>query len=148
MKDFFINNYNYIILSAGVSWAIAQILKAIINFIKSKTFDPERLIGPGGMPSSHSAFVASAATAVWRIYGSKSTQFAITFVFAVVVMYDAMSIRLQAGYHAKEINKINSENNNCLGRKKLKELLGHTPIEVFCGGLLGIFIAFLIPMKL
>lgn len=147
MKALIIDNYNYIILTAGVSWAIAQILKALINFLKSKTFDPERLIGPGGMPSSHSAFVASASTAVWRIHGSKSTQFAISFVFAVVVMYDAMSIRLQSGYHAKEINNINLQNNN-KGRKKLKELLGHTPIQVFCGALLGILIAFLVPMKI
>lgn len=146
MKNFIINNYNYIIICAGVSWAIAQILKAIINYFKSKTFDPERLIGPGGMPSSHSAFVASAATAVWRIHGLKSTQFAISFVIAIVVMYDAMSIRLQAGYHAKEINKINLENNK--ESKKLKELLGHTPVQVFCGGVLGILIAFLVPMKI
>lgn len=147
MKTLFIDNYNYIILSAGISWACAQILKTLINFLKSKTFDVERLVGPGGMPSSHSAFVSSASAAVWHIYGSKSTQFALSFVVAVVVMYDAMSIRLQSGYHAKEINNINLEN-NYKGRKKLKELLGHTPVEVFCGALLGILIAFLVPMKI
>ncbi len=147
MKDFIRESYNYIIVSAVISWAVAQILKAVINSIKLRTFNAERLIGPGGMPSAHSAFVSSAAIAVMKAEGLSSTEFAISFVIAIVVMYDAMSVRRHAGYHAREINLL-KEKNKISESKKLKEVLGHTPLEVTCGALLGILIAFLVPMKI
>lgn len=145
--DFLSGNYNYIIVVAVISWACAQILKTIINAVKTNDFKAERLIGPGGMPSSHTAFVVSAATAVLRVDGIKSTSFAIAFVLAVVVMYDATSVRRHAGYHSKEINKINKYI-NMKESKEQKESLGHTPVEVLAGACLGILIALLIPIKL
>ena len=91
--------------------------------------------------------MASASTAVLRLKGVKSIEFALSFAIAVVVMYDAMSIRRNAGFHAAEINNINKIINN-EGGAKLRELLGHKPIEVFFGAVLGTIIALVVPMKL
>jgi len=156
MKNFFINNYNYVLVASLLSWCIAQILKTILNILSTKKFDPERLVGAGGMPSSHSALVCSATIALSREVGLNSPEFAIMFIFALVVMYDAMGVRRAAGMHAKEINKINKnldENNVVIDidnenkSKELKEFLGHTPFEVLGGALLGILIALMVPFK-
>mgnify|MGYP000844145885 FL=1 len=145
--------YNYVLVSAVASWCGAQIIKTFIHLIKYRTFDPERLFGAGGMPSSHSALVCAATISVARKVGYDSTEFAIVFLFAVVVMYDAMGVRRAAGLHAKEINKMNkyfeNQDPNYLdpNYKELKEYLGHTPFEVLGGALLGILIALIVPMK-
>lgn len=158
MKAFFINNYNYILLSGVVAWACAQIIKTVLNLITTNKFNAERLIGSGGMPSSHSSFVCAATMATGRSVGISSPEFAIIFIVAMVVMYDAMGVRRAAGLHAKEINKMNrliEENSEVFDddisenkSKELKEYLGHTPFEVLGGALLGIIIALLIPSRL
>lgn len=148
-------DYNYTLTVAIISWCAAQIIKTILFFIIHKEFNAERLFGAGGMPSSHSALVCSATIAVSRLEGVGSPLFAVMFIIAVVVMYDAMGVRRAAGQHAQAINKMNkflldevsSEDDDKPEIKKLKEYLGHTPYEVLGGALLGILIALIVPVK-
>lgn len=135
-----------ILFTAILAWFVAQVLKVIIVLIHDKKLDFYRLIGSGGMPSSHSAFVVSLATGVGIKDGIDSTAFAIAFVLAFVVMYDAAGVRRAAGEQAKILNQIvekwETDDLETKG-EKLKELLGHTPLEVFGGTLLGILVAFI-----
>lgn len=135
-----------ILFTAILAWFVAQVLKVIIVLIHDKKLDFYRLIGSGGMPSSHSAFVVSLATGVGIKDGIDSTVFAIAFVLAFVVMYDAAGVRRAAGEQAKILNQIvekwETDDLETKG-EKLKELLGHTPLEVFGGTLLGILVAFI-----
>lgn len=148
-------DYNYTLATAIVSWCAAQIIKTILFLIVHKSFNVERLVGAGGMPSSHSALVCSATVAISRVEGVGSPIFAVMFIIAVVVMYDAMGVRRAAGQHAKAINKMNEflldevvdEDDEKPDIKKLKEYLGHTPYEVLGGALLGILIALIMPVK-
>ena len=150
MNWFFQLISNGVIVSGAVAWVIAQILKAIIYAIVNKKIDLPRLIGDGGMPSSHSATVTSIATTCGLTYGLASFEFGITVIFAFVVMHDAMGVRLQTGKQAKIINEIiksiDSLASDLSPVEKLKEFVGHTPIQVFAGALLGIGIALLISL--
>lgn len=129
-----------------LSWFIAQLIKVIHTIIKSRKLDFRRFVGSGGMPSSHSSFVTSLATAVGIENGLLSSEFAIATVMALVVMYDAAGVRRAAGQQAKILNKIVEEWEHAdfaHTDQRLKELLGHTPKEVFVGAILGILIALL-----
>ena len=129
-----------------LSWFIAQLLKVIHTIVKNKRIDFRRFVGSGGMPSSHSSFVTSLAASVGILDGFSGSSFAMAAVFALVVMYDAAGVRRAAGQQAKILNKIVEEWEKAdfaQTDKRLKELLGHTPKEVFAGALLGILIAFL-----
>lgn len=107
----------------------------------------ERIFGSGGMPSSHSSTVCAAATVVCRLYGPDSAIFGVMVIMSVIVMYDAMNVRYHAGVQAKELNIIrkelknnkvlNEDFNNKISGNELKELLGHTPLEVLCGSCSG-----------
>ncbi|MBQ8603319.1 MAG: divergent PAP2 family protein [Oscillospiraceae bacterium] len=137
---------NYILMTCAIAWAAAQIIKTLLNFFMTKTFSAERLIGAGGMPSAHSAFVCSLAVSTGKRCGVESPMFAIAAALAVVVMYDAMGVRRAAGEQAKTINILTEALESTLGNPnlvtdELKEFLGHTPIEVIAGALLGILIA-------
>lgn len=153
--------YNYVLVTAILSWFAAQVIKTIINFLKTKKFNAERLIGSGGMPSSHSSLVCSATVAICRQCGVGSPEFALMFIMAMIVMYDAMGVRRAAGLHAHEINNMkkifaikgistSDEDDTSKKKKKkeLKEYLGHTPFEVLGGALLGILISMLMPMSI
>ena len=125
------------------SWFWAQLIKTIIHAIVTKSIDFTRLIGDGGMPSGHSATVSSLATAAALVYGLGSFEFAIALVFAIVVCKDAMGVRLETGKQAAIIydiveafNVLTSEEK--LPDAKLKEFVGHTPLQVIAGILLGI----------
>lgn len=131
---------NEIIFIAIISWAIAQIIKMVLDVIATGKIDWELMFSSGGMPSSHSSFVCSMATAVGLSRGFDSVEFAISFVLAIVVMYDAAGVRRAAGSHAAIINKL-MDSLNIKIDEKLKELLGHTPIQVGAGAILGIIIA-------
>lgn len=131
---------NKIIIIAIIAWAAAQLIKIILDLIASGKVDWELLFASGGMPSSHSSFVCSMAVAVGLETGFNSVAFAISFVLAVVVMYDAAGVRRAAGSHAAIINKL-MDNLNIKIDEKLKELIGHTPIQVGAGAILGIVIA-------
>ncbi|MBC7765008.1 MAG: divergent PAP2 family protein [Hyphomonadaceae bacterium] len=135
---------NPVITACILAWFIAQLLKVLFVLLSTKKMDFSRFVGSGGMPSSHSAFVVSLATAVGKIYGVESAYFAIAFVLAMVVMYDATNVRRAAGQQAKILNMMMEhyqDNDPEFMGKKLKELLGHTPFEVVVGALLGITVS-------
>lgn len=137
---------NYILNIALVCYVAAQGLKIIYNYCRFKKIDLRLFFSSGSMPSSHSAVVVGTATAVGRVAGVNSVAFAIALIFAIIVMYDATGVRRAAGEQAKVINYMmdNWENTTPeMFQKELKELIGHTPLEVLFGGLLGLAIAFL-----
>lgn len=143
--------YNHTLYVAVLGWFLAQLIKTVIDFCFNKKLSFERLVGSGGMPSSHSALVTAMTTSVARINGFSSTQFAIAVVVSLIVMYDASGVRRAAGKHAQEINKIKVQIDLLDGQQdnfdpKLKELLGHTPLEVIGGALLGVAVAMLLPL--
>lgn len=125
-----------------ITWFFVQTLKLIIELIKNKKINIKRLWGSGGMPSSHSAFVCSLATSIGLTEGMDSAVFAMAISFAAVVMYDASGVRRAAGKQAKILNQIiESEGKNINVQEKLIELLGHTPLEVYIGAVIGIIFA-------
>ena len=137
----FIFEINHSMLVAILSWFAAQCLKVIIVFLFKKKVDFRRLIGAGGMPSSHSAVVVSLAASLAKHNGLSSPEFAIAGVLCMVVMYDASNIRRSAGEQAKILNYMMdhwAETTPEIFSKDLKELLGHTPVEVFAGAILGL----------
>ena len=125
---------------AILSWFLAQSIKIILVFIQEKKIDFTRLYGAGGMPSSHSALVSSLSTIIGLENGFDSNIFALSAVFALVVMYDATGVRRAAGKQAEAIN-ILFKHNNLRREEQLKVLLGHTPLQVSMGFLLGIGVA-------
>ena len=135
--------HNYVLVVAVSGWLIAQLIKTITVLITTRHFDVERLTGAGGMPSAHSAAVCGMAIAVAKTVGVGDPLFALAFLFASVVMYDATGVRRAAGEQAKRLNVISSKNK--LFDDMLKESLGHTPLEVLAGALLGILLAMIIP---
>ena len=148
IHDFLNNN---IILITLIGWFVAQVAKVIVNAIVNKKWSFERLIGDGGMPSCHSATVCSAATACGWIYGFDSVVFSVAFVLAIVVMHDAMGVRRETGKQASVIKEIADvintnvieDDEEDINIKKLKELVGHTPLQVAIGAVLGVVIALL-----
>ncbi len=136
---------NQVLMSAVLGWVIAQALKTIIDCALNREFSPERLYGSGGMPSSHSSTVCALTTAAAYRYGLGSGEFAISFVLAAVVMYDAMGVRRETGKQAKLLNMLMEQDffkfDNELFQKRLKEFVGHTPLQVAAGAVLGIVIA-------
>ena len=132
---------NKIIVISFVSWFVAQSLKIIIESVKYKKIDFSRMISSGGMPSSHSALVTSMSTAIGMTEGFNSALFALSLGIACIVMYDASGVRLAVGKQARILNQILEDaQKNHFEAEKLKELIRHTPIQVFAGGLLGIII--------
>ena len=133
---------NRVLLSGLIGWGAAQVLKTIIYALMHHTLDLTRIFGDGGMPSGHSATVSSLATAAAIVYGLGSFQFAIAFIFAIVVCKDAMGVRLETGKQAAIINDIVESFNALMSEKladaKLKEFVGHTPLQVIAGILLGV----------
>ena len=136
---------NKILISAMISWFVAQALKVVFYYIKHHKFDISKFFSSGSMPSSHSAFVTALVVAVGMVEGVGSTFFAISVVLATVVMYDASGVRRAAGRQARIINQIVLDfyKEKQVKTEKLKELLGHTPLEVFVGAILGGVIAWM-----
>ena len=150
------------ILIAGITgWASAQVIKAILYTILNKEFRLERLFGDGGMPSGHSATVSAMAMMSLLHYGIGSFEFAISTMIAIIVMHDAMGVRLETGKQAEVINELtalfeeiaNDFNNEDSWEKKfqkvfsedkLKEYVGHTPIQVIAGCLLGLIVGWVL----
>ncbi|MDY4587010.1 MAG: divergent PAP2 family protein [Oscillospiraceae bacterium] len=149
-----------------IAFLSAQIIKTVLYAIKQKSFNPERITGAGGMPSSHSSLVVSVALYLLRLEGVHSTSFALSILILGVVIYDALSVRYNAGLHGKELNRLRrvidemDDEISRLGgedlkdekldemsdRKEFKEFLGHKPIEVLAGALLGILIGMVFPV--
>lgn len=135
--------YNNIFWVSLLAWFIAQLLKVVLTLVFSKKLDIRRFIGAGGMPSSHSALVVSLATSIGRFEGYDSPIFALALTFSLIVMYDAAGVRRAAGKQAAVLNEIleQIQTSRSISEEKLKELLGHTPVEVIAGALLGLVIS-------
>ena len=137
---------NQVLMSAVTGWTVAQVLKTIIDLALNKSFNPERLVGSGGMPSSHSATVCGMTTAAALHYGVGSFEFAVCFILSMVVMYDAMGVRRETGKQAKLLNMLMEQDffkfDNEAFQQRLKEFVGHTPLQVLAGAILGIVLAF------
>ena len=125
--------------AAIIAWAAAQGIKIILTLIVDKKFDASRIVGTGGMPSSHSSFTMALSFSIGKSYGVDSPLFAIALIFSFVTMYDAQGIRRAAGKQAEILNMLILEH-KIPDVGELKELLGHTPLEVAAGALLGIVI--------
>ena len=146
MTWFFDLLHNPFLITAISSWVVAQVLKMLINAAISRKFSLERLFGDGGMPSGHSATVSSLAVMSALVYGAGSFEFAISALFAIVVCHDAMGVRQETGKQAVVINEIVKTfsilTENKVPQTKLKEFVGHTPIQVLAGIVLGVINAF------
>ncbi|WP_430886438.1 divergent PAP2 family protein [Fusibacter sp. JL216-2] len=134
---------NEVFAAAFLSWFIAQVLKVILTFVSEGRLNVYRMIGSGGMPSSHSSFVMGMSTAVGLAKGWDSSSYAIALVLSLIVMYDASGVRRSVGKQAIILNNIIEDlyHHKPIAQDKLKELVGHTPVEVFAGALLGIVVA-------
>lgn len=137
--------HNTVLVSAVLGWFVAQILKTLIHLFFTKKFVPERLVGSGGMPSSHSATVCALATAILIQEGPDSLFFAIALILAIIVMHDAMGVRRETGIQARILNEMmqlfEDMGSDMPAQEKLKEFVGHTPLQVLIGAILGILIA-------
>ncbi len=137
-------------MTALLGWFVAQALKVLVVLLKEKRFDIRRMVGSGGMPSSHSSFVTALTTAVGFENGVGSPLFAVCAVLSFVVMYDASGVRRETGRQAVILNDIidiiehiGKDNPEVFG-KRLKELIGHSPFEVAAGAVLGILLGVLV----
>jgi len=144
MKEMFIEIFkNKIFMTTLSAWAIAQTIKVVIGVIRYKRFDFRWFVGTGGMPSSHAAGASCLATAIGLDCGFDSVYFALAAAFALVVMFDAQGVRRASGRQARILNKI-TEDIYWQGRireDRLRELIGHTPVEVIAGFFVGVLIA-------
>ncbi len=140
MFESLINSYYFWAGAAG--WCAAQFIKLLINLIKTRKVDISYFVSTGGMPSAHSALVSSLATAVGIKEGFGTPVFAIAFFFAAITMFDAAGVRYAASQQAKLLNLITEElfTKHTFNMPRLKELLGHTRLEVFAGLILGIIV--------
>lgn len=125
---------------------VAQFLKVIVELVTVGKLNVQSLVATGGMPSAHSAFVTALATGVGQTLGWESPEFAIACIFAIIVMYDAAGVRQAAGKQARILNQIIDEfftDEHHFNEARLKELLGHTPVQVFAGLALGVAISWI-----
>lgn len=137
---------NNVFIVSFLAWLIAQVLKVIINLLIYGKFDIMRLLGSGGMPSSHSALVMAMSVSVGKHTGWSSPIFAVAAVVSVIVMYDAAGVRRATGKQAEVLNQIISDiyHGTHISQEKLKELIGHTPFEVLIGAILGMLLGWFI----
>ncbi len=136
--------HNKPIICALLCWFSAQLAKMIITAAVEHTLDPGKLLAPGGMPSSHTAFVTGVAVTVGVQEGFDSVFFALAAAFAIVIMYDACGVRRAVGNQAKALNNIINllnANDTLANQEAVREILGHTPLQVLIGMLLGLAIA-------
>ena len=136
---------NHLLVNSLAAWGSAQVIKTILYAAIQKTLDMHRLFGDGGMPSGHSATVTAMATTAALEYGLASPIFTVAGILAIIVMHDAMGVRREAGKHAKVLNDLMlSLRQDTPPEDVLKEFLGHTPLQVCFGALLGFGIALLL----
>ena len=139
MRDFLENKF---LIVTFIVWCCIQLFKFITDFVINRKPNFRRLFGAGGMPSSHSAVVATLTTLIGKEYGLGNGIFAVSFVFSLIVMYDAAGVRRAAGKQATLLNKLveNYPNSNVIVTEKLVEVLGHTPFQVLVGAVIGILV--------
>lgn len=149
---------NRVLFSAVLGWLLSQVAKMLVTLVFTRKLNFERLWGAGGMPSAHSSMVCALTVSMARFYGVNTPTFALCVMFAFITMYDAMGVRRETGVHARLLNKYLNEIEISKADKdgdgipdeevdeiELKEYIGHTPLEVLGGVLLGILIGILIP---
>lgn len=139
MRDFLENKF---LIVPFLVWCCIQLFKFITDLVINRKPNFKRLFGAGGMPSSHSAVVATLTTLIGKEYGLGSGIFAVSLVFSLIVMYDAAGVRRAAGKQATILNKLveNYPNSNVIVTEKLVEVLGHTPFQVLVGAVIGILV--------
>lgn len=140
----FFEEYKYLIVPISV-WFCIQVFKVIWDLVATHKFNFKRILGAGGMPSSHSAVVTSIATMIGKTQGINSPIFALAVMFAFVVMYDAAGVRRAAGKQAKLLNKLVETPglSNIQVQEKLVEVLGHTPTQVVVGAAIGVIVGWI-----
>ncbi|NJO79677.1 MAG: divergent PAP2 family protein [Cyanobacteria bacterium RM1_2_2] len=137
---------NHILTISFIACVLAQILKLVVELIRHGKVSFRTLVETGGMPSAHSALVTALATGIGQTQGWASSEFALAFVFAIIVMYDAAGVRQAAGKQARILNQIVDEffhENATFSEDRLKELLGHTPVQVLAGSALGVVVSWI-----
>lgn len=136
---------NHILITTILAWVIAQLIKVAIGVVMEKRFNFRWFVGTGGMPSSHAAGVTALAASVGLTFGFDSALFAVTIVFTLIVLFDAQGVRRATGRQAEALNKILDDLywKKHIQEDRLKELIGHTPIQVIAGILLGIMVTML-----
>ena len=134
---------NQVLIGTLVAWLLAQGLKPPMEYLRSRQWKWSTVLSAGGMPSSHSALIVSATVGIGLFLGFDSPLFALAVAFTMIVIYDAAGVRRQAGMHAERINVLFDEllHGHIWGEKELREVLGHTPLEVAGGILLGLAVA-------
>ena len=134
---------NKALIAGLIAWALAQVIKIPLDYLRTRQWNWALLFTTGGMPSSHSALVTSTTLAIGLYYGFEHPTFALGVVITMIVTYDAAGVRHQAGIHAQRINVIFEEllRGHPINEKDLREVLGHTPLEVAGGILLGLVVA-------
>jgi acid phosphatase family membrane protein YuiD len=142
MSDLFAN---HVLMAPGAAWLVAQVLKVLVSLFTERRVNLRMLVSAGGMPSSHSTLVAGLTTAVAIEHGVGSSLFAIVFVFATIVMYDAAGVRRAVGIQAQLLNQMIDElfAGHPISEVHLRELIGHTPFQVIVGAALGISLVWL-----
>lgn len=140
---------NHMLVCALLSYFLAQVFKVLICLIRDRQLNLRWIIASGGMPSSHASTVMALCISSARLYGVNSPYFAITAVLASIVMYDAAGVRRAAGEHARVLNHLLQDltsGDPVLAETSLKELIGHTPLQVLMGAILGVLIAWILPL--
>lgn len=134
---------NKIFMCGFVAWFIAQAMKVVLTILKERRFAVDRMMGSGGMPSSHSSSVMGVSTSVGLLHGWETGLYAVSLMFALIVMYDASNVRRNVGKQAILLNNIIEDlyKHHHVEQERLIELVGHTPVEVFAGAILGIVVA-------
>lgn len=138
---------NPVIDCALLAWFLAQLIKVVLDVVLLKKFDFHRFVSSGGMPSSHSALVMACAVSIGKLYGIQSAAFALAVILAAVVMYDACNVRRSAGDTARLVNQILAHVERLTAEDfadDLKEVMGHTPLQVLMGALLGLGVGLLV----
>lgn len=138
---------NPVIDCALLAWFLAQFIKVILDLILLRKFDLKRFVSSGGMPSSHSSMVVACTAAIGKLYGISGPIFAISVVFSAVVMYDACNVRRSAGDTARLVNQLLAHVEKLTAEdfaEDLKEVMGHTPLQVLAGAVLGLLVGLLV----
>lgn len=137
---------NHALIAALIAMTLAQLLKPLFHYLTYREWDPVQIFASGGMPSSHSAFVCSLSLVTGMRAGFNSEVFAVSAVFAIIVLYDAANVRWQSGLHAQRINQILRElfNGQPLSEETLKEVIGHTPRQVYAGAVFGLIVGLIV----
>lgn len=134
---------NQTLAASFAAWLVAQLLKVVVDSVSSRRLNFSNWASAGGMPSSHSALVAALATAIGLRNGFASDAFAIALILAIVVMYDATGVRRAVSTQARILNQVVDElfQGHLINEERLRELLGHTPVEVIVGAAIGVLFA-------